>query len=163
MIGFAALLRDLDASMARSVHTFFLVEHSREGRISETRATWSGLITVERLSRKPGFNLACARSSSRHPRVLSACRQISSIPQSPSPGKIGGVSGRYPIRFLTSSGCSRTSKPATVAVPAEGGRKHFRCALSSFFRHHSDPGNRRSGLSPLQKKSDQRRRCAHTS
>ena len=28
------------------------------------------------------------------------------------------------MRFLTSSGCSRTSNPATVAVPADGGRKH---------------------------------------
>src|SRR5215472_14607106 len=37
---------------------------------------------------------------------------------------MGGVSGRYPIRFFTSSGCSRTSKPATLAVPDEGGRKH---------------------------------------
>src|SRR6266852_9903565 len=27
------------------------------------------------------------------------------------------------MRFLTSSGCSRTSKPATVAVPEVGGRK----------------------------------------
>ena len=27
------------------------------------------------------------------------------------------------MRFLTSSGCSRTSKPATVALPAVGGRK----------------------------------------
>src|SRR5262252_8050081 len=36
---------------------------------------------------------------------------------------MGGVSGRYPIRFFTSIGCSRTSKPATVAVPEEGGRK----------------------------------------
>src|SRR6266436_3252832 len=27
------------------------------------------------------------------------------------------------MRFLTSSGCSRTSKPATVAVPAVGGKK----------------------------------------
>ena len=27
------------------------------------------------------------------------------------------------MRFLTSRGCSRTSKPATVAVPAVGGRK----------------------------------------
>ena len=28
------------------------------------------------------------------------------------------------MRFLTSRGCSRTSKPATVAVPDVGGRKH---------------------------------------
>src|SRR5579864_2128012 len=36
---------------------------------------------------------------------------------------MGGVSGKYPIRFFTSRGCSSTSKPATVAVPADGGRK----------------------------------------
>src|SRR6516162_11421355 len=36
---------------------------------------------------------------------------------------MGGVSGRYPMRFFTSSGRSSTSKPATVAVPEEGGRK----------------------------------------
>src|SRR5882724_10209651 len=28
------------------------------------------------------------------------------------------------MRFLTSKDCSRTSKPATVAVPDVGGRKH---------------------------------------
>src|SRR5579863_6659469 len=28
------------------------------------------------------------------------------------------------MRFFTSKGCSRTSKPATVAVPAVGGMKH---------------------------------------
>src|SRR5260370_17721116 len=28
------------------------------------------------------------------------------------------------MRLLTSSGCSRTSKPATVALPDVGGRKH---------------------------------------
>src|SRR5439155_11497912 len=38
-------------------------------------------------------------------------------------GYRGGVSGKYPMRFLTSSGCSRTSNPATVAVPEVGHRK----------------------------------------
>src|ERR1051326_2930549 len=33
------------------------------------------------------------------------------------------------MRFLTSMGCSRTSKPATVAVPAAGGRKHVRMRI----------------------------------
>src|SRR5215470_20298202 len=36
---------------------------------------------------------------------------------------MGGLSGRYPIRFLTSRGFSRTSNPATVAVPELGHRK----------------------------------------
>src|SRR5579871_3525846 len=42
---------------------------------------------------------------------------------------MGGVSGRYPIRLFTSIGCSRTSNPATVAVPEEGGRKHVRMRM----------------------------------
>src|SRR5215469_2604797 len=33
------------------------------------------------------------------------------------------------IRFLTSMGCSRTSKPATEAVPAVGGRKQVRTRI----------------------------------
>src|SRR5436309_10682244 len=36
---------------------------------------------------------------------------------------MGGLSGKYPMRFFTSSGCSSTSKPATLAVPSVGGRK----------------------------------------
>jgi hypothetical protein len=39
-------------------------------------------------------------------------------------GYSGGVSGRYPMRFLTSRGCSSTSNPATLADPDVGGRKH---------------------------------------
>src|SRR5690242_9646003 len=33
------------------------------------------------------------------------------------------------MRFLTSIGCSRTSKPATVAAPDVGGRKHVRMRM----------------------------------
>src|SRR5260370_37175229 len=33
------------------------------------------------------------------------------------------------MRFLTSIGCSRTSKPATVAAPDVGGRKHVRVRI----------------------------------
>src|SRR6266850_5459181 len=38
-------------------------------------------------------------------------------------GYSGGDSGKYPIRFLTSSGFSSTSNPATFADPEVGGRK----------------------------------------
>ncbi len=44
-------------------------------------------------------------------------------------GNRGGVSGRYPMFFLTSSGCSMTSKPATLAFPAVGGRKQVRTRM----------------------------------
>src|ERR1700680_2903933 len=33
------------------------------------------------------------------------------------------------MRFLTSIGFSTTSKPATVALPSEGGRKHVRTRM----------------------------------
>src|SRR5580704_2886976 len=33
------------------------------------------------------------------------------------------------MRLFTSIGCSSTSKPATVAVPSEGGRKHVRMRI----------------------------------
>src|ERR1700724_3273325 len=37
------------------------------------------------------------------------------------------------MRFLTSMGCSRTSNPATLAVPALGGRKHVRTRIVVVF------------------------------
>src|SRR5579872_3089682 len=37
------------------------------------------------------------------------------------------------MRFLTSIGCSSTSKPATVALPSEGGRKHVRIRMVVVF------------------------------
>src|SRR5713226_5860910 len=37
------------------------------------------------------------------------------------------------MRFFTSRGCSRTSKPATFAVPALGGRKHVRMRIVVVF------------------------------
>src|ERR1044071_4461584 len=37
------------------------------------------------------------------------------------------------MRFLTSRGFSSTSNPATVAVPAEGGRKHVRTRIVVVF------------------------------
>src|SRR5207237_488173 len=44
-----------------------------------------------------------------------------------------GVSGKYPMRFLTSIGCSSTSKPATVAVPDVGGIKQVRMRMVVVF------------------------------
>src|SRR5579864_4913875 len=37
------------------------------------------------------------------------------------------------MRFLTSRGCSRTSKPATCAVPTVGGRKQVRTRMVVVF------------------------------
>src|SRR6266849_3272022 len=37
------------------------------------------------------------------------------------------------MRFLTSIGFSRTSKPATVAVPSVGGKKHVRMRIVVVF------------------------------
>src|ERR1700686_2086212 len=37
------------------------------------------------------------------------------------------------MRFLTSIGCSSTSKPATVAVPDDGGRKHVNIRMVVVF------------------------------
>src|SRR5690242_15310385 len=37
------------------------------------------------------------------------------------------------MRFLTSKGCSRTSKPATLAEPAVGGRKQVRTRIVVVF------------------------------
>src|SRR5882762_6544994 len=37
------------------------------------------------------------------------------------------------MRFLTSKDCSRTSKPATVAVPDVGGRKHVTMRMLTCF------------------------------
>src|SRR5580658_1972673 len=45
------------------------------------------------------------------------------------------------MRFLTSKGCSRTSKPATEAVPAEGGRKQVRMRIVVVFPAPLGPRN----------------------
>ena len=37
------------------------------------------------------------------------------------------------MRFFTSIGCSSTSKPATLAVPSVGGRKHVRMRMVVVF------------------------------
>src|SRR5579871_866117 len=45
------------------------------------------------------------------------------------------------MRFLTSIGFSRTSKPATVAVPAVGGRKQVRTRMVVVFPAPFGPRN----------------------
>src|SRR5579863_7544275 len=49
--------------------------------------------------------------------------------------------------FLTSSGCSRTSKPATLAFPAVGGRKQVRTRMVVVFPAPFLP--RKPTISPL--------------
>jgi len=48
--------------------------------------------------------------------------------------------------FLTSNGASRTSKPATVAVPELGGRKHVSILMVVVLPAPFGPRKRRSGL-----------------
>src|SRR5262245_59122896 len=54
---------------------------------------------------------------------------------------MGGLSGKYPIRFFTSSGFSRTSKPATVAVPELGQRKQVNMRMVVVFPAPFGPRN----------------------
>src|SRR5690242_10961069 len=45
------------------------------------------------------------------------------------------------MRFFTSNGCSSTSKPATVALPAVGGRKHVSTRMVVVFPAPLGPRN----------------------
>src|SRR5437764_8610110 len=51
------------------------------------------------------------------------------------------------MRFFTSMGCSRTSNPATLAVPALGGRKHVRTRIVVVFP--APLGPRKPTICPL--------------
>src|SRR5579864_4394331 len=51
------------------------------------------------------------------------------------------------MRFLTSIGFSNTSKPATVALPSEGGRKHVRTRIVVVFP--APLGPRKPTICPL--------------
>src|SRR6266478_6452255 len=63
----------------------------------------------------------CARLGLGTPLILPTNSRYSPTPIS---GYRGGCSGRYPMRFFTSIGCSSTSKSPTRAEPEVGGRKH---------------------------------------
>jgi len=54
------------------------------------------------------------------------------------------------MRFFTSKGCSRISKPATLAVPPDGVRKHVSIRIVVVFPAPLGPRNQRFAPSVLE-------------